>query len=69
MANDYSDYTHIKVYLSDVLIELDETRDALMRGLLRINPDATEESAKHLIGVAQGMHKAIEKLKVTFGAV
>lgn len=69
MQQDYSEYSHIKIYLSEVLAELAEASQDMTRSLLRVEKDATEESAKQLIGQIQGLNMALKKLERTFGAV
>lgn len=66
---DYSEYSHIKVYLSEILTELEEAETDLTRTLLRVDAEATEETAKQLIGRIQGFNMARKKLERTFGAV
>lgn len=65
---DYTEYSHIKVYLSEVLDELAEAEKDMTRSLLRVDSNETEESAKQQIGRIQGFHMALMKLERTFGA-
>lgn len=69
MRNNFGEYSHIKVILSEVLDELEGFEKEMTRSLLRVDKEATEDSAKQLIGQIQGVHKARTKLEVTFGAV
>lgn len=69
MSNDYTEYSHIKVYLSEVLQELEDAEKDMTRSLLRVDPSSTEEEAKQLIGRIQGFNMALKKLERTFGAV
>lgn len=69
MSNNYMEYSHIKVYLSEVLQELEEAEKDMTRSLLRVDPTGTEEAAKQRIGQIQGFNMALKKLERTFGAV
>ena len=68
MSNNYMEYSHIKVYLSEVLQELEEAEKDMTRSLL-VDPRGTEEAAKQRIGQIQGFNMALKKLERTFGAV
>lgn len=66
---DYAEYSHIRVYLSEILAELEDAESDLTRTLLRVDVEATEEAAKQLIGRIQGFNMARKKLERTFGAI
>jgi hypothetical protein len=69
MAKDFTEYSHIKLYLSDILAELDSAQEDLTRSLLRVRPEEETDGLKQQIGIIQGFAKSIDKLKSTFGAL